>query len=214
MSDTDGKKNTRTGRTRWSGEAKLQPWAHEIGRGREKSAKRVVVPKAGAQQGAGAGKPSGTPKSDPSRRPAGISEAEMDRRLKALCRRQGARDRGSRRARSRGKGPRGRAPAPPRRGRGPRTRKSASAKPPCAPRKKKTPAPRQRKKAEEEARKARKAAPPPAEPAAPAVPEAPLCQSARARLAASRANLQSGWKTTVAVVRPNRARMADAAPAS
>ena len=83
MSDTDGKKTLGLGGQ--GGQVK-QSFSH--GRTKsvvvEKKRKRVVVPKAGTQPGAGAGKPSGTPKSDPSRRPAGISEVEMDRRLKAL----------------------------------------------------------------------------------------------------------------------------------
>jgi translation initiation factor IF-2 len=84
MSDTDGKKTLGLGGQ--GGQVK-QSFSH--GRTKsvvvEKKRKRVVVPKAGAQPGAGAGKPSSAPKSDPSRRPAGISEAEMDRRLKALA---------------------------------------------------------------------------------------------------------------------------------
>ncbi len=47
----------------------------------ETKRKRVVVPKPGAAPGA---TPSAAVKSDPSKRPAGISEAEMDRRMKAL----------------------------------------------------------------------------------------------------------------------------------
>ncbi|WP_281967079.1 translation initiation factor IF-2 [Roseovarius nanhaiticus] len=48
----------------------------------ETKRKRVVVPKPGAGNLAGAGKPA--PVSDPSKRPAGISDAEMERRMKAL----------------------------------------------------------------------------------------------------------------------------------
>ena len=83
MSDTDGKKPLGLG-TR-SGQVK-QSFSH----GRTKSVlvetkrKRVVVPKPGLAPTPGA-KPAGAPKAgDPSRRPAGISDAEMDRRLKAL----------------------------------------------------------------------------------------------------------------------------------
>jgi len=48
----------------------------------ETKRKRVVVPKPGAGNVAGAGKPA--PIGDPSKRPAGISDAEMERRMKAL----------------------------------------------------------------------------------------------------------------------------------
>ncbi|XDA98187.1 translation initiation factor IF-2 [Sulfitobacter sp. LCG007] len=83
MSDTDGKKplGLRTGSR--PGNVK-QSFSH----GRTKNVvvetkrKRVVVPKAGTP-----GKPngvSGAPLGDPARRPAGISDAEMERRLKAV----------------------------------------------------------------------------------------------------------------------------------
>ncbi len=81
MSDTDGKKPLGLGGGR-SGQVK-QSFSH----GRTKSVvvetkrKRVVVPKPGAAPVAGGGS-AGT--GDPSRRPAGISDAEMERRLKAL----------------------------------------------------------------------------------------------------------------------------------
>ncbi|MCC0063391.1 MAG: translation initiation factor IF-2 [Defluviimonas sp.] len=82
MSDTDGKKPLGLGGGR-SGQVK-QSFSH----GRTKNVvvetkrKRVVVPKPGAGAGAGG---SGSPNlGDPSRRPAGISDAEMERRLKAL----------------------------------------------------------------------------------------------------------------------------------
>jgi len=85
MSDTDGKKPLGLGGGVRSGQVK-QSFSH----GRTKNVvvetkrKRVVVPKPGAPAPAG-GKPSGSPVSgDPSRRPAGISDAEMERRLKAL----------------------------------------------------------------------------------------------------------------------------------
>ncbi len=83
MSDTDGKKTLGLGGNR-PGQVK-QSFSH----GRTKSVvvetkrKRVVVPKPGAQTASsGKGKPA--VKGDPSRRPAGITDAEMERRLKAL----------------------------------------------------------------------------------------------------------------------------------
>jgi translation initiation factor IF-2 len=83
MSDTDGKKPLGLGGGR-SGQVK-QSFSH----GRTKSVlvetkrKRVVVPtKPGAPAASGAAGVSGL--GDPSRRPAGISDAEMERRLKAL----------------------------------------------------------------------------------------------------------------------------------
>ncbi len=83
MSDTDGKKplGLRSGTPR-SGNVK-QSFSH----GRTKNVvvetkrKRVVVPKPGAAPGATA---SAAVPSDPSKRPAGITDAEMDRRMKAL----------------------------------------------------------------------------------------------------------------------------------
>ena len=82
MSDTDGKKPLGLG-TR-SGQVK-QSFSH----GRTKNVvvetkrKRVVVPKPGA--GAGGAKSGTSPAGgDPSKRPAGISDAEMERRMKAL----------------------------------------------------------------------------------------------------------------------------------
>ncbi|MDY6860991.1 MAG: translation initiation factor IF-2 associated domain-containing protein, partial [Pseudomonadota bacterium] len=82
MSDSDGKKTLglRGGGPR-SGQVK-QSFSH----GRTKNVvvetkrKRVVVPKPGAGKGSGGGAHLG----DPSKRPAGISDAEMERRLKAL----------------------------------------------------------------------------------------------------------------------------------
>ena len=83
MSDTDGKKPLGLrGAPSRPGNVK-QSFSH----GRTKNVvvetkrKRVVVPKPGAAPGA---TPSAAVKSDPSKRPAGISEAEMDRRMKAL----------------------------------------------------------------------------------------------------------------------------------
>ena len=82
MSDSDGKKTLglRSGGAR-PGNVK-QSFSH----GRTKNVvvetkrKRVVVPKPGAGKSGGGSAPAG----DPSRRPAGISDAEMARRLKAL----------------------------------------------------------------------------------------------------------------------------------
>ncbi len=88
MSDTDGKKPLGLGGAPRSGQVK-QSFSH----GRTKSVvvetkrKRVVVPVAAAKPGtAGAGAPAGSSAhlGDPSKRPAGISDAEMERRLAAL----------------------------------------------------------------------------------------------------------------------------------
>ena len=82
MSDQDGKKTLGLRGGPRSGQVK-QSFSH----GRTKSVvvetkrKRVVVPKPGAaSKGAGGG----AAKIDPSKRPAGITDAEMERRLKAL----------------------------------------------------------------------------------------------------------------------------------
>ena len=81
MSDTDGKKTLGLRGGARPGNVK-QSFSH----GRTKNVvvetkrKRVVVPKAGAASSAGAKAPVG----DPSKRPAGISDAEMERRLKAV----------------------------------------------------------------------------------------------------------------------------------
>lgn len=83
MSDNDGKKTLGVRGGPRAGNVK-QSFSH----GRTKNVvvetkrKRVVVPKPGAGNLAGAGKPA--PTGNPSRRPAGISDAEMERRLKAL----------------------------------------------------------------------------------------------------------------------------------
>ncbi len=82
MSDTDGKKTLGLRGGARPGNVK-QSFSH----GRTKNVvvetkrKRVVVPKAGAAKPAGGAGGTG---GDPSRRPAGISDAEMDRRLKAV----------------------------------------------------------------------------------------------------------------------------------
>ncbi len=82
MSDTDGKKPLGLGGSARSGQVK-QSFSH----GRTKSVvvetkrKRVVVPKPGAPA---TGTGGATHLGDPSKRPAGISDAEMERRLKAV----------------------------------------------------------------------------------------------------------------------------------
>ena len=85
MNDTDGKKPLGLSGGARSGQVK-QSFSH----GRTKSVvvetkrKRLVVTKP-APAAPGIAKPAGgTPLGDPARRPAGISEAEMERRLKAL----------------------------------------------------------------------------------------------------------------------------------
>ena len=81
MSDSDGKKTLGLKGAR-PGNVK-QSFSH----GRTKNVvvetkrKRVVVPKPGASKSSASGAPV---KSDPSKRPAGISDAEMERRMKAL----------------------------------------------------------------------------------------------------------------------------------
>ncbi len=83
MSDTDGKKTLGLRGGPRSGQVK-QSFSH----GRTKNVvvetkrKRVVVPKPGAAGKAGAGVKGG---GDPSKRPAGISDAELERRMKALA---------------------------------------------------------------------------------------------------------------------------------
>jgi translation initiation factor IF-2 len=86
MSDTDGKKPLGLGGAPRSGQVK-QSFSH----GRTKSVvvetkrKRVVVPTPVKPGAPGAGAPSAaTGLGDPSKRPAGISDAEMERRLTAL----------------------------------------------------------------------------------------------------------------------------------
>ncbi|WP_054006715.1 translation initiation factor IF-2 [Cypionkella psychrotolerans] len=88
MSDTDGKKPLGLGGAPRSGQVK-QSFSH----GRTKSVvvetkrKRVVVPVAAAKPGtpgAAAAAGSASHLGDPSKRPAGISDAEMERRLAAL----------------------------------------------------------------------------------------------------------------------------------
>ena len=87
MSDTDGKKPLGLGGAPRSGQVK-QSFSH----GRTKSVvvetkrKRVVVPTAAPKPGPSGSGQTGTPTNygDPSKRPAGISDAEMDRRMAAL----------------------------------------------------------------------------------------------------------------------------------
>ena len=82
MSDTDGKKTLGLRSGARPGNVK-QSFSH----GRTKNVvvetkrKRVVVPKPGAAKPAGG---AAAPGGDPSRRPAGITDAEMERRMKAL----------------------------------------------------------------------------------------------------------------------------------
>ncbi|GHF02650.1 translation initiation factor IF-2 [Aliiroseovarius zhejiangensis] len=82
MSDNDGKKTLGLRGGARPGQVK-QSFSH----GRTKNVvvetkrKRVVVPKPGAAAGAGAASPAA---GDPKKRPAGISDAELERRMKAL----------------------------------------------------------------------------------------------------------------------------------
>ncbi len=82
MSDSDGKKTLGLRGSARPGNVK-QSFSH----GRTKNVvvetkrKRVVVPKPGGQKPSG---PGAGPVGDPSKRPAGITDAEMDRRLKAV----------------------------------------------------------------------------------------------------------------------------------
>lgn len=172
MSDTDGKKTLGLGGQ--GGQVK-QSFSH--GRTKsvvvEKKRKRVVVPKSAGQPGAGAGKPSGTPKSDPSRRPAGISEAEMERRLKALA---AAKARESEEAAARAAEEKSREEERQRRRDEAEAREREEREREEALRAKEEED--ARAKAEAEELKARKAAPAP-EPAAPAAPEAPMSERAR-----------------------------------
>ena len=85
MSDSDGKKTLGLRGGARPGNVK-QSFSH----GRTKNVvvetkrKRVVVPKPGAGKPAGSGSSASTQTGDPSKRPAGISDAEMERRMKAL----------------------------------------------------------------------------------------------------------------------------------
>ena len=85
MSDSDGKKTLGLRGGARTGQVK-QSFSH----GRTKNVvvetkrKRIVVPKPGAKPGA-ANRAPAPAKSDPAKRPAGISDAEMARRMKALA---------------------------------------------------------------------------------------------------------------------------------
>ena len=85
MSDSDGKKTLGLRGSR-PGQVK-QSFSH----GRTKNVvvetkrKRVVVPKAGAGKVTSKPSPVASPATDPSNRPAGISDAELERRMKALA---------------------------------------------------------------------------------------------------------------------------------
>jgi translation initiation factor IF-2 len=85
MSDTDGKKPLGLGGAPRSGQVK-QSFSH--GRTHavvvETKRKRVVVPAAGQKPAGAAGAGGNAHLGDPSKRPAGISDAEMERRLAAL----------------------------------------------------------------------------------------------------------------------------------
>lgn len=87
MSESDGKKTLGLRGGARSGQVK-QSFSH----GRTKNVvvetkrKRVVVPKpSAAGNGSASATPKSPPKSDPSKRPAGISDAELERRMKALA---------------------------------------------------------------------------------------------------------------------------------
>ena len=86
MSDNDGKKTLGLRGGARPGNVK-QSFSH----GRTKNVvvetkrKRVVVPKPGAAKPTGAGASAKPAKGDPSKRPAGISDAELERRMKALA---------------------------------------------------------------------------------------------------------------------------------
>ena len=86
MSDNDGKKTLGLRGGARPGNVK-QSFSH----GRTKNVvvetkrKRVVVPKPGAAKPTGTGASAKPAKGDPSKRPAGISDAELERRMKALA---------------------------------------------------------------------------------------------------------------------------------
>ncbi|GAA6200744.1 translation initiation factor IF-2 [Aquicoccus sp. SU-CL01552] len=158
MSDNDGKKTLGLRSGSRPGNVK-QSFSH----GRTKNVvvetkrKRVVVPKPGPAKAAGGGSAKA---GNPSRRPAGISDAEMERRLKAL---QAAKAREVDEARERAEAERKRAED--------RERRRAEAE--AKEREQREAEERARQKAEDEARKkqeaeeaAKKAAAAPAEPAA------------------------------------------------
>ena len=107
MSDTDGKKTLGLRGGSQPGHVK-QSFSH----GRTKNVvvetkrKRVVVPKAGGNNASGV---AARIASDPSKRPAGISEAELERRIKALATAKAREAEDTAKARSRRARARGRA---------------------------------------------------------------------------------------------------------
>jgi len=173
MSDNDGKKTLGLRGGARTGNVK-QSFSH----GRTKNVvvetkrKRVVVPKPGAQKaGTGAGAAgAGLSGGDPRKRPAGISEAEMERRLKAV---QAARARESEDAEARAREERERAEERQRR------REEVEAK----EREEREREERARQKAEEEERARREAAEAAKRAAAPAAgaPEGPAAEPAAPR---------------------------------
>ena len=182
MSDTDGKKTLGIGTK--GGQVK-QSFSH--GRTKsvvvEKKRKRVIVPKSDAQT---PGKPQGPGPSpshnrpDPARRPAGISDVEMERRLKALA---AAKVRETEEAAAREADERAREEERQRRREEAEIREREEREREAALKAKEEEDARVvAEKAQADERKARKAAEP-AAPAAPTAPEAPL--SERARPAAS-----------------------------
>ncbi|MFN7002470.1 MAG: translation initiation factor IF-2 [Roseinatronobacter sp.] len=172
MSDTDGKKTLGLG---GKGGHVKQSFSH--GRTKsvvvEKKRKRVVVPKPGAAPASGA-QSSSPAQSDPARRPAGISDAEMERRLKALA---AAKARESEEAEARAREEREREEERMRRREEAETREREEREREAALRAKEEEDARQ--VAEAEARKAQKAAEDAAPAAAPAAPAAPLSERAK-----------------------------------
>ncbi len=175
MSDTDGKKTLGLG---GKGGHVKQSFSH--GRTKsvvvEKKRKRVVVPKPGAAPAAGA-QSTASKGSDPARRPAGISDAEVDRRLKALA---AAKAREADEAEARAREEREREEERQRRRDEAEAREREEREREAALRAKEEEDARQA--AEAEARAARKAAPaaePAAAPAAPAAAAGPLSERAK-----------------------------------
>jgi translation initiation factor IF-2 len=168
MSDSDGKKPLGLRGGARSGQVK-QSFSH----GRTKNVvvetkrKRVVVPKpgAGAAQGGGASSPA---QGDPAKRPAGISDAELERRMKALA---AARANEADEARRRAEEEKARDEERDRR------RREAEEK----EREERERAEAAKRKAEEDERKVKQAAAKKAEPAADAVADPAAAQAAEAR---------------------------------
>jgi translation initiation factor IF-2 len=179
MSDTDGKKTLGLG---GQGGHVKQSFSH--GRTKsvvvEKKRKRVVVPKPGAPQAAGTQGKSPA-QSDPARRPAGISDAEMERRLKALA---AARVRETEEAEARAAEEKAREEERQRRREEAEAREREEREREAALKAKEEEEARAKAEAKaeaeaSEARKARKAEAAAATPAAPAAPAAPLSERAR-----------------------------------